>query len=906
MTENYTEGLIFTKNLDDKGTPFTPKLVEVGVVSNNGKIQCKQNIYKKNGISLISPTNLRKVSKPELISNTSNSYFIYEDRGEVLFSEDLIGQVVVFEYYGTGSPNIGDCRVYTTIDNNGNITETLNGLLKENRKELDAIIKIGGGIVVLNKLEELIKNAEILNIALGVKITVGNALDKTLRDTIKVGNDTDDKVRETIRVANETDVKLNSTITTGSLLDTSLKSNIIKGTEVDNKLKATIVEGEGLQGELAEDMETMRDLVDAINVSDNKVVKIEVADWTLNSTTGRYEKLWKHDMNKTTLIFEYMTLKNGKKCSYFMDYEIQDENNVKFITESNDIVFVVATCRYYTGLNTDESTLEVDKMIDGVNKVVMTKEERELLSSHSASLEDISLKYNGIVNTSQFKRILGEVDDTGRIRRALLEVETLNCLLVSFEDLIINDTIELPPNKTYLFYGKISTLANPTSIFNIDSNTVIECNIELDKTVVDSTTKFRGIEIRNNSNNVVIKKSSFKNCYYGVCGFNSTLNNIKIIDNIFETIRGDIHFDNIVGSDLKIEGNISNGDKQHTIPQVHFGEIYVCCGFNLVDGMITDEIYNNRKFKNINISNNNIKYSNHRPIFVTNGENVNIIGNIVGGRVGDKFTIGVSDDCIIVDLCNKFNISNNTVEASGENGIDILSSIFGTVKSNRVFKCDDYAITIDISDRFMEDKATLSDEYLIPTRIVISNNIFEGRELSIASSIGSYIDFRDNLTMVFGSGTNGYFFTVDNPKCTSWIKLKQSRKINNFTFIGNKKQNPNVSGIRQNNRDIVEQGTIHLERDFGVIGYITNASPSQQLALVHNVGKYNFVKIEVEVNGEYVETSGFYYDGTNKFGIFPYLFDINQVQVNIGTRFLNIPAGAMGAVVTGKIKLTLY
>ena len=81
MAENYTESLIFTKNLDEKGTPFIPKLVEVAVISDNGKVQCKQNVYKKNGINIISPDGLRRVNKPEQLLDTTSAYFIYEDRG---------------------------------------------------------------------------------------------------------------------------------------------------------------------------------------------------------------------------------------------------------------------------------------------------------------------------------------------------------------------------------------------------------------------------------------------------------------------------------------------------------------------------------------------------------------------------------------------------------------------------------------------------------------------------------------------------------------------------------------------------------------------------------------------------------------------------------------------------------
>lgn len=422
MAENYTESLIFTKNLDEKGTPFIPKLVEVAVISDNGKVQCKQNVYKKNGINIISPDGLRRVNKPEQLLSTTSAYFIYEDRGEVLFSDDLIGQTVAFEYYGTGNPNIGDCRVFTTLDNNGNIIETINDIIKEGRDVLESIRALGNGIIILNKLEEVIQNAETLNTALGIKITVGTEVSERLEADINTGNEVDSKLKATIKTGNSTNTTLTTTIgtanttnttliqtdSTAKATDSALKQTIINGDNKNTQLNSTITKGEQVLGDL-------NTQITKIEETDNKVVQINPTDWVLSVESNRYEYIWNHGMGKTSLIFEYQTLKNGKKCSYFMDYEIQDENNIKFITESADTVFVNISAKYYNGLGFEESQIEVDKMVDGAKKVVMTRAERELLNSHSSQLEQKATKQEVEVERKRINNLtkLGEGSTTG-------------------------------------------------------------------------------------------------------------------------------------------------------------------------------------------------------------------------------------------------------------------------------------------------------------------------------------------------------------------------------------------------------------------------------------------------------------------------------------------------------------
>lgn len=499
MAGNYTESLIFTKNLDENGTPYIPKLIEVAKVSETGRIQCQQNIYKKNGIKIISPLGLKKVTKASQLVNETSSYFVYEDRAEVLFSEDLIDQVIVFEYYGTGNPNIGDCRVFTTVDNFGNITETLNDVIKDGRDIIESIKQLGGAIVILNKLEEVLQNAENLNIALGIKITVGtqvserleadiekgNAVDSTLKATISKAEKTDSTVNATINTANATNEKVKTTINTANTTDSNLKVTINTANTTDEKVKTTISKGEQTSTKLEEQLTQ-------INESENKVIQINPEDWVLNSETKMYEKIVIHGMGKTSgLIFDYQTVKNGKKCSYFMDYEIENENSIRFITESADTVFVTITAKYYTGLGIEESLLEVDKLVDGSSKVIMTRDERESLPH----------------------KINFTVDNTSNVEIPQVD-EKLDIVSKKYD--IVSSQLEQKAQKTEV---RVSTLEKPINVSEFDTETkklftggavaVVDKNTVLEETIVDRQVSNRKTTFIKDENNIWIESSDY-------------------------------------------------------------------------------------------------------------------------------------------------------------------------------------------------------------------------------------------------------------------------------------------------------------------------------------------------------------------------------------------------------------
>lgn len=516
------------------------------------------------------------------------------------------------------------------------------------------------------------------------------------------------------------------------------------------------------------------------------------------------------------------------------------------------------------------------------------------------------------INLSLFPRINAENSDEQRIQRAIDYLfNNGGGILTNSEELIINDTVVIKDNID-IDFSNCNIISNsslmPVSFFYVNSkNSKISVNITLTKLQVDNSSRARGIQIADGSENITIEKCNLTNVFYGVYCFNSLVKNIIIDSNNIESIRTDIFFNNVKGETLKIKDNYSIGDKTHTLPIVSQGEIFICGGFDFSSNITNTEYLNT--LNNVIIEKNNIKYSNHRPIFVTNCKNVNIRGNYIKGRFGDKNTLGVSDDCIIVDLVDGFFIDGNTVENSGENGIDILSSVNGIVSKNRINNIDDYGIVFDLSDRYVSNKATLDDIYLIPFNVKVENNTFIAKEVCFGVSIGKNIISNSNT---FGSGnytvgTRGYFYILAQTKAKEFILANDTRKIENIKFNGTIKLE-NKSGIGQVFPGLFVDGSIQLEPSFGIMSDIIPISARQQKAFIHNKGYYNNSIFFVETipgSDVYIEVKTMLYDGTKLRGLKSYLIDKNQVQFSAGD-FLTDNMFNNNTITSANVKVIVY
>lgn len=276
-------------------------------------------------------------------------------------------------YYSIGIGMLSTSLIYTHMDSNERVTETLLDLTRKCQKELDRV--------------STINDAEQLSIELRSYI-------ETLMKLIELypnPQEIIDNLGELIGMADELKIDLN----------------------------LSIAEAKRLMDELKE--------------GSNKAILISPVDWVLVSQ-GSYKYEYSHGLATNNLIVETSQLVNGVITSSTCDYEIPSPNKIVFYTSDNKITLrAIVNASYYmgTGGGSSEGTVVVnaDNIIDGLDKVVMTLEERKELIEVgdkteilNQGLEDTNIRVNNVsnINVKHFgAKGDGVTDDSEAIKRAI-------------------------------------------------------------------------------------------------------------------------------------------------------------------------------------------------------------------------------------------------------------------------------------------------------------------------------------------------------------------------------------------------------------------------------------------------------------------------------------------------------
>lgn len=170
---------------------------EKHIINPNGLVQLQNipsplhtvfDIRGKDGVTVI------KYNKVEVISNKYDFTVDYIN-GILTFHNSQIGKEVQVSYTNSiGRLNISADRVFTRIDNQGNVVETLGTLLEEGRQTLSDLEVLGGATKVITEIEGYIES---------IKELTGNIVE---------GDNVNTKLVKSTDVAKSTNTTLNLTI----------------------------------------------------------------------------------------------------------------------------------------------------------------------------------------------------------------------------------------------------------------------------------------------------------------------------------------------------------------------------------------------------------------------------------------------------------------------------------------------------------------------------------------------------------------------------------------------------------------------------------------------------------------------------------------------------------------------
>lgn len=422
----------------------------------------------------------------------------------------------------------------------------------------------------------------------------------------------------------------------------------------------------------------------------------------------------------------------------------------------------------------------------------------------------------------------------------------------------------------------------------------------------------------------------------------ANLKNACISNNTVHAHYCDIYADAITGYGLRINDNYFIGTRTYSNPLTCVGGMRLGFGFNRHGLMgssaeqFNDTLYGN-KFQSIEISRNRADEVNARFITVCNGKDVTIADNVVIGKEGVVQTPGVSDDVYVVEYCTNFTISGNYLEHSGQNGIDILASKFGTVTGNTIKGCYTHTIAFDISDCYKLGFASaLSMIYEIPQHVTVSGNTFNARAYLLDIRIGQNLTFTGNDLSKYKLPTESTYpgHAYGFEMLQELLSFVAAYKFRNIEFSGNTINDNNPNGVIQNGTSTYfDWSSISLEESMAMESGWINANAATGYSIwsrtATQCGIFQHCKIYFNAS-EYIGTSGhgfpagsaledgaveitgMYYEGGKRNGARLWAMMSQTTYIELGDYITGIPqhtTGEMtnfGQITQGQIKLKLW
>ena len=351
---------------------------------------------------------------------------------------------------------------------------------------------------------------------------------------------------------------------------------------------------------------------------------------------------------------------------------------------------------------------------------------------------------------SNFSRDVDDVDDTGKIKKALKHAnDNLNTLVID-ESIEVSESITIPSN-----IKKIIGVNKPVITIKTDGNStglVITCHSDLDilGLIFDGENITRNIIMIENSKNIKIIGSEVRNAFSDLFGSNGVYihnsENVTIEGNYIHDIKS---FENgIVGDTLGAARGVYMVDVINTVVKLNnFEEIG---GFEDGDGVhVQSQIENNSTI----IEHNTFLKVTKRAI------KLQAKHNIVKDNYIESFYVGANDSPLagISDYGADNVIINNTIKfLRGATGIRLANEVKNSVVKNNVISIDETGVYRTETTRTSQSSCILLDR-VDNVKIHENELITKGRKI-YSTSKNNDVEIKDNI---FHEGISNYIEVRD-------------------------------------------------------------------------------------------------------------------------------------------------
>jgi hypothetical protein len=193
INEKEYKTLIMQENYDSNNTPFCPEFTSIDTVTECMTVITEQTIYEQEGVEILSPSNLTQVYDEVDLLKSSNAYLLLPSKGQIKFSPNLVGEQILYKFKGKSSIYISDCRIWTTLNSNGNVIETLHDVIDDARKIIDFLKQTSDVVNLDVTLKTDIDNAKNITNIMENDIFSANQIDSNLKININSAKNEDIK-----------------------------------------------------------------------------------------------------------------------------------------------------------------------------------------------------------------------------------------------------------------------------------------------------------------------------------------------------------------------------------------------------------------------------------------------------------------------------------------------------------------------------------------------------------------------------------------------------------------------------------------------------------------------------------------------------------------------------------------
>ena len=311
--------------------------------------------------------------------------------GKVWVHPDLEGRVLSVNYWGEGYSLIHTSRVYTKLDEKGDIVETLEMLMEAGYECLKFLGDYPGALEEGRNIREIIESAGYLKYELVDAITEGSLLLTNLEDAYKTARELLDSLVANIPVAQVLDESLAEKIAQGTILDVDLNGKIVKAEQL---LKDTATANDILTN-LKETIDISKDLVEELNKHDNILKDFEASEWL----DGKI--VWKHKLGSVNLI---LACYDSSDMNIQIAYKILDADTIEFYCDEA-LEFKVVINVAYRGIDgsVDGGSSLTQTQMDNLNYIPNLKVDVEGLKTKGEELARVMYELGSRLDLAEYK-----------------------------------------------------------------------------------------------------------------------------------------------------------------------------------------------------------------------------------------------------------------------------------------------------------------------------------------------------------------------------------------------------------------------------------------------------------------------------------------------------------------------